>query len=563
MESKELLKAVIDAVPAPIFYKDDKGIYLGCNNAFADFLGLARERIIGRSVYDIAPKKLADVYHRADQELFRQGGTQKYEASVIYADGSRHEVIFHKAIFHRPDGSLGGLVGTMVDITERKRAEEDARYLRHFDPLTELPNQILFVDRLTLELAHAHRLDQCFAVCCLDLDDFKKINAALGHSSGNELLQRVSARLTACLREDDTVARMGGDSFNLLLPNIASSETATLVASKILENLRTPYEIAGREVFISASIGIALFPYDGQDGPTLLRHADTALQRAKERGRDCHHFFDLDMNRRAEERMDLEVRLRRAVEEEQFILHYQPQLDTATGRPVGVEALIRWRQDDGSLLMPDRFIQLAEQTGLILPIGEWVLRTACQQARQWQQEGLEGVRMAVNISPRQFQHPNLFRIVERILAETALPPHLLSLEVTESLVMQDVDRAIETLMLLKHLGVHLAIDDFGTGYSSLSYLRRFPIDLLKIDRSFIMEIPEIADDMAIVAAVIAMARNLNLKVLAEGVQTLAQRHFLHEQGCDELQGFLFSPPLDEQKARVWLDHPSHRDCEHS
>ncbi len=558
MEAQELLKAVLDAVPEPIFYKDDRGIYLGCNKAFSDYLGMAREKIIGSSVYDVAPKELADVYYQADQQLFKQGGSQTYEASVVYADGTRHDVIFHKAVFHRPDGSLGGLVGTMVDVTERKRAEETARYLRHFDPLTGLPNQILFVDRLNLELAHAHRLGQCFAVCCLDLDNFKKINAALGHSSGNELLQSVSSRLTACLREDDTVARMGGDSFNLLLPNIVSAETATGVVSKILENLRTPYEIAGREVFISASIGIALFPYDGQDGPSLLRHADTALQRAKEKGRDCHHFFDLEMNRRAEERMDLEVRLRRAVDEKQFVLHYQPQIDTVTGRPVGVEALIRWRQDDGSLLMPDRFIQLAEQTGLILPIGEWVLRTACLQARQWQVAGLEGVRMAVNISPRQFQHPNLFRIVEGVLAETGLSPHLLSLEVTESLVMQDVDRAIETLLLLKHLGVHLAIDDFGTGYSSLSYLRRFPIDLLKIDRSFIMEIPEIADDMAIVAAVIAMARNLSLKVLAEGVQTPAQQLFLQAQGCDELQGYLFSPPLDGQEARCWLDCPELR-----
>lgn len=539
----QLLQKVINAIPAPIYYKDAEGLYLGCNEAFEKFIGLSRDRVVGRTVYGVAPKDLADVYFEADQALFRQGGSQTYETSVVYADGSRHEVIFHKAVFEGEEGQLGGLVGTMVDITERKRAEAQARYLTHFDPVTELPNQVLLTDRISLQAAHAHRLEQRFAVFCLNLDHFKKINNAYGHAQGDQLLKMVGDRLLACLREDDTAARMGGDSFNLLLPNIGSEESASKMAHKILDNLKTPFDIGGREIFVTASIGIAIYPYDGLDAPTLVKNADTALQRAKERGRNGHHFFDAAMNQRAEEQMSLENHLRRAVETNALVLHYQPQVDTVSGRVVGVEALVRWYHPERGLVMPDRFIPLAEHTGLINPIGEWVLRNACAQARAWQLAGQPPLRVAVNISPRQFQRSDLCRTIEQILRETGLDPCWLSLEVTESVVMQDVDHAIETLVRLKDLGVHLAIDDFGTGYSSLSYLKRFPIDLLKIDRSFIMDIPKIPDDIAIVSAVIAMAHQLNIKVLAEGVQSTAQLDFLRAHHCDELQGYLFARPL--------------------
>jgi diguanylate cyclase (GGDEF)-like protein/PAS domain S-box-containing protein len=514
MQQPGLLQTVINAIPAPIFYKDHAGVYLGCNEAFEKFIGLSREGIVGKTVYDVAPKDLADVYYAADEALLRSGEPRTYEASVRYADGSRHEVLFHKTVFHEADGRLGGLVGTMVDITERKEAEAKALYLVHFDPLTELPNQVLFTDRINQAIAHAHRLDQRFAIFCLDLDHFKKINNAYGHPLGDKLLKKVGERILACLREDDTAARMGGDSFNLLLPNIGSEESAAKLAQKILDSLKVPFDLGERDVFVTASIGVALYPYDSQDASTLLKNADTALQRAKERGRNSHHFFDQGMNARAESQMALELQLRRAAEGNEFSLYFQPQIDAVSGRVIGAEALIRWHHPEKGILLPDLFIPLAEQTGLINPLGEWVLHTACAQASDWQRAGQPPLRIAVNLSPRQFQRTDLYRKVDRILKETGLPAECLSLEVTESVVMQDVDHAIETLARLKDLGVHLAIDDFGTGYSSLSYLKRFPIDLLKIDRSFIMDIPSIPDDIAIVSADIAMAHQLNIKVQA-------------------------------------------------
>jgi len=546
-----LLQTVINAIPTPIFYKNNAGVYMGCNEAFEKCFGLPREKIVGNNVYGVAPKDLADIYFAADESLLVAGGTQTYETSVRFADGSRHEVIFHKEVFHRPDGLIGGLVGTLVDITERKRAEAKALYLAHFDPLTELPNQLLFTDRIHQAIVHAHRLNQQFAIFCLDLDHFKKINNAYGHLQGDKLLKKAGTRIASCLREDDTVARMGGDSFNLLLPNIGSDESAGKVAQKILDSLKVPFDLGEREVFAAASIGVALYPYDGHDASTLLKNADTALQRAKERGRNCHHFFDPAMNVRAENQMSLELRLRRAIEGNEFSLYFQPQVDAVSSRIIGAEALIRWHDPATGIIMPDLFIPLAEQTGLINTIGKWVLHAACAQATSWLESGQPVLRIAVNLSPRQFQRADIYRKVDQVLKETGLPPECLSLEVTESAVMQDVDHAIETLVRLKNLGVHLAIDDFGTGYSSLSYLKRFPIDLLKIDRSFIMDIPNVPDDIAIVSAVIAMAHQLNIKVLAEGVQSVEQRNILLSHHCDELQGYLFSKPLPADEFSHW------------
>ncbi len=542
-EQSELLQTILSAIPAPIFYKNEKGVYLGCNQAFERFIGLPKENVIGQTVYGVSPKELADVYREADEKLLSQGGTQKYEASVLYADGSPHQVLFHKAVFHKSDGSPGGMVGAMLDITELREAEKKIRYLAEFDPLTNLPNQVLFADRLNLAIAHSHRLGRKFAIFSLDLDHFKKINNTFGLLQGDELLRKVALRLKNRLHEDDTVSKMGGDSYLLLLPDIREEEDAAKIAAGILETFREPFDLNGQEVFITASIGIALFPMDGTQGETLLKNAGNALSRAKELGRNNYRFYAPAMNARSKERITLENALRRALERQELVLHYQPQVTTASGEVVGAEALLRWRHPELGWLAPNDFIPLAEETGLIVPIGEWVLRTACSQARAWQDEGLAALRMAVNLSPRQFKQPDLFRKIEGILKETGLAPDCLSLEITESVVMSDVDHTIETLSRLKKLGVHLSIDDFGTGYSSLSYLKRFPIDMLKIDRSFIMDIPTLADDMAIVTAVIAMAHSLNIQVLAEGVETEQQREFLIATRCDEQQGFYFSRPL--------------------
>jgi len=544
LEQLRFSQTVLDAIPAPIFSKDEEGRYLGCNRAFEGFIGYPRAEIIGKTVFDVAPKDLAKVYHLADLELLQRGGTQTYEAAVVAADGDCREVLFQKAVFSRKDGKTGGLVGTMVDITERKKAEREAQYLTHFDPLTNLPNQVLFIDRLNMEIASTCRLGKKLAILCIDLDHFKKVNNAFGHARGDEILQRFAKRMSAFLRENDTISRMGGDSFNLLLPDIAHESKASLIAKRLLDAIRQPFLVEDHEVFLHASIGIAIYPNDGTRAGTLLKHADLALSQAKEKGRNHHQFFADEMNFRAEERLVTECQLRKAMERAEFTLHYQPQIDSRTMTISGVEALVRWRHPTKGLLLPNHFITLAEETGLIVPLGQWVLKAACRQARAWKEMGLPPLRIGVNLSPKQFQQSDLFETIRQILLETGLDPTLLNLEITESAVMTDIDHAIQILTRLKSLGVQLSIDDFGTGYSSLNHLKNLPIDTLKIDRSFVMEIPEAADDMAIVSAVISMAHNLNLKVLAEGVQSLAQRDFLLSNRCDELQGYLFGRPLD-------------------
>ncbi|MEJ2698548.1 MAG: EAL domain-containing protein [Desulfuromonadales bacterium] len=550
LEQAQLHQIILNALPAPVFYKDEKGIYLGCNKAFEAFIGLPKEKIVGRDVFEVAPEDLASVYREADLALLHRGGTQSYETSVLYADGSRHEVLFHKAVFHKADGRVGGMVGALLDITERKEAEKTIRYLANFDPLTNLPNQVLFTDRLNLEIAHSHRLNQKFAVINLDLDHFMKINNAYGHHKGDELLQKVARRLVEGVREDDTVSKMGGDSFILLLPNISQEEHAAKIAGKILETFLQPFELGDQELFISGSIGIAMVPCDGTEPRTLLKNAATALFRAKKGGRNNFQFYTPAMNARSEELLSLENDLRRALERNELTLHFQPQVDAATGHLIGAEALIRWEHPRNGLIYQNQFIHLAEESGLIVPIGEWVLQTAFAQVRTWLEAGIPPVRVATNLSPRQFQEPGLFPRIDRMVREAGIDPSFLSLEITESAIMGDIDHTIETLARLKSLGLHLAIDDFGTGHSSLSYLRRFPIDLVKIDRSFINDIPESPDDMAIVSAVIAMAHNLNIRVLAEGVQNEEQRRFLRSHGCDELQGYLLGRPMPAENFRA-------------
>jgi EAL domain-containing protein (putative c-di-GMP-specific phosphodiesterase class I) len=360
---------------------------------------------------------------------------------------------------------------------------------------------------------------------------------------------------------------MGGDSFNLMMPDINQESTASQLAHRILEVVSQPFTIDEQEVVINASLGISIYPHDGADAHTLLKNADTALQQAKEKGRNTLQFFASEMNTRAEERLLTEGQLRKALSKDEFTLHYQPQIEAASLKVIGVEALVRWQHPTRGLLFPNHFISLAEETGLIIPLGEWVLRTACLQARKWQDAGIAPWRIGVNLSPRQFQQRDLYEMIHRILSETGLKPKYLSLEITEGVIMKDVDHAIETLARLKKIGVHISIDDFGTGYSSLSYLKHLPIDMLKIDRSFVMEIPASPDDMAIVTAVISMAHSLNIKVLAEGVQSGEQKTFLQASRCDELQGYFFSHPMEadalpkmnykgaecSEIAPIWLD----------
>jgi diguanylate cyclase (GGDEF)-like protein len=415
--------------------------------------------------------------------------------------------------------------------------------LVNYDALTGLPNRTLLHDRLSQALAQAQRNRRVVGVVFLDLDHFKIINNTLGHATGDRLLKAVAERLAGCVCQGDTVARPGGDEFTLMLPEVEDTQAVAGVAQRVLDTLAAPFELDGREVFVAASLGIALSPFDGDDAETLLKNADTATYQAKKHGRNNYQFYSAEMNVKAFERLALETSLRRALEREELLVHYQPQVDLSTGRVVGTEVLVRWQHPHLGLVSPTRFIPLAEETGLIAPIGEWVLRTACAQNKSWQQAGYAPLCVAVNLSVRQFKQANLVQTVERVIRETGLDPRYLELELTESIFMQNAKATIQTLRELKEMGVKLSIDDFGTGYSSLSYLQRFPIDALKIDQSFVRDITTDPSDAAIGQAIISMAHSLRLKVVAEGVETEEQLAFLQRDRCDQMQGYYFSRPL--------------------
>jgi diguanylate cyclase (GGDEF)-like protein len=427
-------------------------------------------------------------------------------------------------------------------LSEVKRAEEQVKTLAYHDPLTGLPNRLLCGDRLGQAMAQARRERSSLAVLYLDLDHFKVVNDSLGHTCGDGLLREVAERLQSSLRAGDTVARLGGDEFLLVLQR-ADEDAAVACAYKVREALRRPVSVEGHELVVTASIGISLYPHDGEDAETLVKHADIAMYRAKEQGRDHHAFYLAPMGSAASERLSLESGLWRALSRGELTLHYQPILELATGKITAVEALLRWRHPDHGLVWPEDFIPVAEATGLIHPITDWVLKTVCDQARKWQHSGHTHLTVAVNLAPRELGRSDLVDQVGRCLEESGLPARLLELEITESSAIQDAERTLATLKRLKGLGVRLAMDDFGVGYSSLSYLKRFPLDTLKIDEFLIREVDTEPQDAAIVKAVIAMAHSLKLRIVAEGVETEDQRLFLAQHGCDGVQGFFFSHPV--------------------
>jgi diguanylate cyclase (GGDEF)-like protein/PAS domain S-box-containing protein len=512
--------------------------------------GYDPEDLTGTNAFEaiLHPDDLAgasDAFASAAQD---PGGTVSLAVRVRHKDGSwrAFEGILTNLL---DDPAVTGFILNCRDVTERKRAEEIVRHLAYHDALTDLPNRTLFKDRLTQALAQARRKERTVAVLFLDLDHFKVVNDTVGHGEGDRLLRRVAERLTGRLRDGDTVARVGGDEFALVLSEITQVEDAAEIAERILRDFRRPWVLQGQEFLVTTSIGIALYPGDGDDAETLLRNADTAMYRAKESGRDSYQLYTAAMNARIVERLALENNLRRGLERGEFIVYYQPQVDIRSGQVVGVEALVRWQHPKQGLVLPAEFIPVAEETGLIVPLGEWVLRTACVQNKAWQQDGLPPVRVAVNLSARQFQQRGLTDTVAQVLRETGLSPRLLQLEITEGIAVQDVDFTIATLRRLRAMGIQIAIDDFGTGYSSLSYLKRFPIDAVKIDRSFVRDLTVNPNDAAIATTIITMAHNLKLSVIAEGVETEEQLAFLDQQQCDEMQGFLFSKPKPAQELK--------------
>jgi diguanylate cyclase (GGDEF)-like protein/PAS domain S-box-containing protein len=545
-ENLKFLQILIDTIPCPIFYKDTKGTYLGCNKAFEEYLNTSRDEIIGKTDYDFVPKAVAEKYCNADLDLFRKKGIHSYEASVDYADGTRHEVICNKAVFFNPDGTPGGLMGSIIDITERKRFEERLMYQANHDSLTGLPNRNLLYDRLNHALAYENRHRELLAVMLIDLDNFKVINDTLGHSSGDILLLEVADRLQHSVRQYDTVARLGGDEFVILLTDVEHIRSLAGISDKILTLFKRPFSIMDHEIFVTASIGIATYPADGVTAGILLKNADTAMYQAKELGKNGYQFFTEEMNIKVHERLTLETRLRKALERQEFFLLYQPRVDVASRMIAGMEALLRWQPEGSEVIPPAEFIPLLEETGLIVPVGEWVLHAVCSQGKAWQDAGLPPLIISVNVSARQFHQKNLPEKVEKILRDTGFPPQLLEIELTESIIIQNVEETILKLDRLKEMGVRLSIDDFGTGYSSLSYLKRFPIDILKIDRSFVNGLTTDPDDATIVSTIIAMAHNLKMDVVAEGVETDKQLRFVGQYGCEEVQGFLFSRPVSAE-----------------
>ncbi|MCZ8251429.1 MAG: EAL domain-containing protein [Hylemonella sp.] len=450
------------------------------------------------------------------------------------------------------DGVFKGYRGTGTDITAKHEAEQKIQFLAYHDPLTGLPNRVLLEDRLAQAIAQAERSHHGLALVFMDLDNFKKINDSLGHAAGDALLKEVATRLKRCVRDTDTISRQGGDEFVLVLGGLNGAEGSLPVLTKIMESLQEPFVCEGNELSTSASMGVALYPQDGDTFDILRKKADMAMYRAKEAGRNTYRFFDEAMDEEAVEHLLMRSGLRRAIERGEFVLHYQPQIDIASGRVVGVEALLRWEHPEFGLVAPGRFIPVAEDSGLIVPIGAWVIEEACRQAMAWRRAGLPDLVMAVNLSAAQFRRSGIEDTVAQALQRSGLVPALLELELTESILLQDVEQVLATVQRLKQLGVQLAIDDFGTGYSSLSYLKRFDIDKLKIDQSFIRDLASDPDDAAIVRAIIQMAHSLGLRAIAEGVETAELLQQLRGFGCDEAQGYHYARPMPAAEAERYL-----------
>ena len=544
-DSETYIRAVIENVNEGIIVIGEGDAVATFNPAAEQIFGYSGEEIIGQNISLLIPDHNQGLH---DNYLRNPDKTQKFSALGVAREvvgrrknGTQFPLELKTNEVRIASGKL--FIASARDITDRKESEQRILHLATHDTLTGLPNRNLLLDRIEQALVHAHRTHLHVAILFIDLDKFKTINDTLGHDVGDLLLQAATQRLTTGVRTEDTVARQGGDEFIVLLPNIKNAQDAGTVAEKLLETLILPYQINNKELYISASIGIAIYPDDGKDVNTLLKNSDTAMYHAKETGRNNCQFYTLEMNQIAAELHSLGTDLHHALERNELLLYYQPIIDIISGNLAGMEVLLRWQHPDRGLILPLQFIPLAEEIGLITTIGEWLFQAACEQLKIWHQQGHQIPKLAINLSVKQFRQKILAETLMRILANTGIAAHLVELEITESLLMDETGDAIETLRKLSKLGLAIAIDDFGTGYSSLSYLKHFPIDTLKIDRSFVMDITSDPDDASIVKAIINLAHSMQMKVIAEGVTSESQLVFLRQHGCDQYQGYYFSQPL--------------------
>ncbi len=569
-EANRLMQSIIHSAPFSIIATDAQGKIIAMSPAAERMLWYRSEELVGHCTPEIIHD--AQEVVRAAEELTtelgeiiqpdfnafvakaKRGLTDSREWTYVRKDGSRLPVQLTVTALRGPDHQLQGFLGIAYDISERKRADDYIRYLAHHDALTSLPNRTLLQDRLIIAIERARRFEHRVALMMVDLDHFKRINDSLGHHTGDQLLVVVAQRLSACVRSSDTVARMGGDEFVIVLSDVQMPEQIRMVAEKIVADISQPINIGHHQLQVTPSVGVSIFPDDGSDAITLLKNADTAMYAAKNHGRSNMQIFSLAMANSISERMEIEQALRHVLERNQLTLVFQPQISLTDYSIIGTESLLRWQHPEKGLISPAQFIPVAEESGFIVPIGEWVLHTACRQARRLEKIAGKPLLMSVNLSPRQLTQKNLVAIIRAALDGSGLAPSSLELEITENMLIHNSDEVSRQLQEIRALGVRIAIDDFGTGFSSLSYVTRFPIDRIKIDQSFIRNIIDDANSEAVITAIIAMGHGLKLDVTAEGVETIAQRNFLLERGCQSIQGYLYSRPLGADEIERFLAH---------
>ncbi|HOQ37103.1 MAG TPA: EAL domain-containing protein [Acetivibrio sp.] len=555
-KNNKWFKIILSSLGEAVITTDEKGIVTFSNLESQKLLEMNEDEIQGKELGVLFSRfcdSEGNSYRIPVEEVIKNGSVESLEGNIRFDNTDDRKLLAGTIAPIRNDSGI--IIGTVValkDVTELKKKDEILYNMEYYDSLTGLPNKSLFFDRLNMALAQARRNKEMCAIIILDLDNFKAINDTLGHSEGDVLLKQVAHKIKSILREVDTVARIGGDEFIILQPQIRKISDATRIADRVLDKFQNPWVLKGKEYYITASMGIGIFPNDGHDAQTIFKNADIALNRAKELGRNNYQLYAESMNAKVMQKLDMENNLRRAIEREEFVLFYQPQVDIRTGKIVGMEALLRWYRPEYGLVPPMEFIPIAEESGLIVPIGEWVIKTVFRQNKEWIDRGIGPQLIAVNLSARQFQQHDLVELIEKFRRETELRPELIELEITESTAMRDLDFTIDILNQLREIGIRISLDDFGIGYSSLNYLRRLPINTLKIDKSFVQEITTNPNAEAIANSVISLAHRLDLTVVAEGVETREQLSFLKNEGCDRVQGFFFSKPLPANEIEKML-----------